>query len=123
MISDTAISLAKKLTITGAKSKSPSPKTVLDKLEAEYLSTEDETLSCGDSTITDSSSVTPNFTNQAKRRKQGFSPCRLIFSFLGSPFRRTNNSKEIRQPLLRCFSYEEILNATNNFNPGESSLH
>lgn len=117
------MSPAKKILIPESKSKNPSPRTVLDEIEAEYQSTEDETLSFGDSTITDSVSVTPNFTKKSKQRKQPFSPCRLIFSFLGSPFWRRNKSREIRQPLLRCFSYEEIMNATNNFNPGKSSQH
>ncbi|PON47520.1 Mitogen-activated protein kinase kinase kinase [Parasponia andersonii] len=117
MKSDPAISPAKKSLDSESKSEYTPPRTVLDELETEYQSTEDETLSCGDSTVTDLTSVTPNFIKKSKQRKRGFSPCRLIFSFLGSPFRRKNNSKEIRQPLLRCFSYEEIMNATNNFNP------
>ncbi|KAM6579551.1 hypothetical protein CsatA_003325 [Cannabis sativa] len=113
--SNKAISPAEK---SESKSKNSSPRTVLDEIEVEYQSTEDETLSCGDSSITYSTSVTPNFTKKSKQRKQSFSPCRLVFSFLGSPFRRRrNNMKEIKKPLLKCFSYEEIMKATNNFNP------
>ncbi|XP_030510980.2 probable receptor-like serine/threonine-protein kinase At5g57670 [Cannabis sativa] len=113
--SNKAISPAEK---SESKSKNSSPRTVLDEIEVEYQSTEDETLSCGDSSITYSTSVTPNFTKKSKQRKQSFSPCRLVFSFLGSPFRRRrNNTKEIKKPLLKCFSYEEIMKATNNFNP------
>ncbi|XP_062078588.1 probable receptor-like serine/threonine-protein kinase At5g57670 isoform X2 [Humulus lupulus] len=112
--SNTAISPAKK---SESKSKNSSPRTVLDEIEVEYQSTEDETLSCGDSSITDSTSVTPNFTKKSKQSKQSFSPCRLMFSFIGSSFRRRNSKKEIKKPLLKCFNYEEIMNATNNFNP------
>ncbi|KAF4348513.1 hypothetical protein G4B88_012085 [Cannabis sativa] len=113
--SNKAISPAEK---AESKSKNSSPRTVLDEIEVEYQSTEDETLSCGDSSITYSTSVSPNFTKKSKQRKQSFSPCRLVFSFLGSPFRRRrNNMKEIKKPLLKCFSYEEIMKATNNFNP------
>lgn len=123
--SESAISSAQNLNVseTKTKSKISSPRTVLDELEAASQSTEDDTLSSGDSTITDLPSVTPSFRAKSNTRKQGFSPCTVIFSLLGSPFRKRNSAKGMRQPLLRCFSYEEIVNATNNFNPGECVLH
>ncbi|XP_024025634.1 probable receptor-like serine/threonine-protein kinase At5g57670 [Morus notabilis] len=114
--SDRAISLKQKLNVSESKSKNSSPRTVLDELEAASHSTEDDTLSSGDSSITDLPSVTPSFRTKSNLRKQGFSPCTVIFSILGSPFRKRNSSKGMRQPLLKCFSYEEIMNATNNFN-------
>ena len=108
-------------TASESKSKNPSPRSILDELEAEYQGTEDDNSSCGDSSITDLTSATPNLTSKSNFRRQGFSPCTLIFSFLGSPFRKRNVNKQMKQPLLRCFSYDEIMNATNNFNPGENA--
>jgi hypothetical protein len=31
-------------------------------------------------------------------------------------------NKEKQQPLLKCFTFEEIANATNNFHPGKLPL-
>lgn len=118
---ETVISPAQSSIVSETKSKNPSPRTVLDELETEYQSTEDDTFSCGDSTITDVPPLGPKFRNQSNQRKQGFSPCKLIFSFLGSPFRKRNSSKDIRQPLLRCFNYEELMNATNGFHAGDNA--
>ncbi|KAF3452838.1 hypothetical protein FNV43_RR03271 [Rhamnella rubrinervis] len=114
---ETDISPAHSSIVSETKSKNPSPRTVLDELETEYQSTEDDTFSCGDSTITDVPPMDPKFRNQSNQGKQGLSPCKLIFSLLGSPFRKRNSSKDMRQPLLRCFSYLEIMNATNDFHP------
>lgn len=119
---ETDISPAISSIVSETKSKNPSPRTVLDELETEYQSTEVDTFSCGDSTITDVPPLDLKFRSQTNQRKQGLSPCKLIFSFLGSPFRKRNSSKEMRQPLLRCFSYEEIMNATNDFHPGENAV-
>lgn len=103
-----------------SKSENPSPRTVL----SEYQSVGDENSSCGDYSLsaTDSSSATPNLAiiKSNSRNRRRFSPYALIVSVLGSPFRRRSFDKQVKQPLLRCFSYEEIANATNNFHPGES---
>ncbi|KAH7545231.1 hypothetical protein FEM48_Zijuj01G0071700 [Ziziphus jujuba var. spinosa] len=113
-----AISPSQNSIASETKNTSPSPRTVLDELETEYQSTEDDsTLSCGDSTITDTPPLGPKLRDQTNQRKQALSPCKFIFSFLGSPFRKRNCGQEIKQPLLKCFSYEEIMNATNDFHP------
>ncbi|XP_061349887.1 probable receptor-like serine/threonine-protein kinase At5g57670 [Gastrolobium bilobum] len=99
------------------KAQSRSPTTVLDGIEGQSNSTEDDTFSTRVSSITDIPSLGPKNKSQSKLRKLR-SPFRLIVSFLGSPFRRrkfniSKNGK--RQPLLKCFSYEQISNATNDF--------
>lgn len=119
--SDPAISPSQNSIAAETNSTNPSPRTVLVELETEYQSTEDDTLSYGDSTAADLTPLGPKLGDQTSQRKQALSPCKLIFSFLGSPFRKRNYGKEIKQPLLRCFSYEEIMNATNEFHPGEKS--
>ncbi|KAL5548993.1 hypothetical protein UlMin_004224 [Ulmus minor] len=116
--SDTTISSEQKLIVKETtKSKNPSPRTVLDDPETEYQSTEDDTFSCGDSTLTDLPLAISKSMAKSSIRKQGMSPCTLIFSFLGWPFRKRSASKESRQPLLKCFTYQDIMNATNNFHP------
>lgn len=88
--------------------------------------TEDDSFTSGDcSTIGSPPPLVSPFKSQScdsKRHRQRMSPCKLISSFIGSPFRKRNCSfsekQSYDQPLLRCFSYEEILNATNNFHPG-----
>ncbi|XP_038890819.1 probable receptor-like serine/threonine-protein kinase At5g57670 isoform X2 [Benincasa hispida] len=83
--------------------------------------TEDDSSTSGDcSTIGSPPPLISPFKSQSGDRRQRLSPCKLISSFIGSPFRKRNCSfseKQSAQPLLRCFSYEEILNATNNFHP------
>ncbi|KAL5066086.1 hypothetical protein RYX36_027823 [Vicia faba] len=98
-----------------------SPRTVLDGLEGQSNSTEDDTFSTRASsmTYTPSSDSNSNTKRKSKLRKSQFS-FRFMISFLGSPFRiksSNNMSKnEIHhQPLLKCFSYENICNATNHF--------
>lgn len=98
-----------------------SPKTVLDSCEGESLSTEEDSSSIGESSTTGSPPLPLSSNGQSHYRKQ----IKRISSFLRSPFtvseRKRNEAfpiKEKQQPLLRCFSYEEIANATNNFNPG-----
>ncbi|KAJ8767494.1 hypothetical protein K2173_017538 [Erythroxylum novogranatense] len=99
------------------KSQSTSPRTVLDELEGESHSTEDDTSAFGSSSITESPPLTSKDTDHSKTRKQ-MSACRLISSIFASPLRRRNGSlsnKQNKEPLLKCFSYEEIANATNQF--------
>ncbi|KAJ0030076.1 hypothetical protein Pint_14217 [Pistacia integerrima] len=101
------------------RSKNPSPRTVFDQLEEESNSTEDDTFSFEDSSIISQSPLqTPKFKGRFNKGERTMSPYRLITSFLSSPLSRRNRSlsnKEKHQPLLKCFSYEEISNATNNF--------
>ncbi|CAK7344620.1 unnamed protein product [Dovyalis caffra] len=101
------------------KRQNSSPRTVLDELEAESHSTEDDTYSSGGSSITESPPLDTNFDGQSKTKKQ-MSPYKLISSIFASPMRKRNkilSNKEKQQPLLKCFTYEEIANATNNFHP------
>lgn len=103
------------------KKENHSPTTILDELRGESYSTEDDTSSTGDTSNTESPPLTSKFKTQSKARKQLLSPCKLIASFFGSPFRKRDGSlsnKEMKQPLIKCFSFEEISNATNNFHPG-----
>ncbi|KAK2646561.1 hypothetical protein Ddye_021756 [Dipteronia dyeriana] len=103
--------------------KNASPRTVLDELEGESNSTEDDTFSFEDSSITTQSQSPPpmppnKFKNQSNKSKKGMSPGRFITSLFTSPMRKghTNvTNKEKPQPLLKCFSYEEISKATRNF--------
>lgn len=49
------------------------------------------------------------------------SPYKFITTLFNSPMRKrktTSFKHEKQQPLLRCFSYEEISKATNYFHPG-----
>lgn len=95
----------------------PSPRTTIDDEEVggESQGTEDDSCSSGDTSITESPPLA------SKTRKQP-SPCRqLIASLFGSPMKRKGSSSHEgrQQPLLKCFSYEKISNATNNFHPGK----
>lgn len=104
------------------KSKNPSPRTVLDELEGESNTTEDDTFSFEDSSISQSPPLAPKFKSLSNPRKR-MSPGRIFTSFFSSPLRKRNGSlptKEKQQPLLKCFSYKEISNATNNFHPGNN---
>ncbi|KAK7847149.1 putative receptor-like serine/threonine-protein kinase [Quercus suber] len=95
-----------------------SPTTILDELRGESYSTEDDTSSSGDTSNTESPPLTSKFKIQSKTRKPQLSPYKLIASFFGSPLRKRNvslSNKEMKQPLIKCFSFEEISNATNNF--------
>lgn len=94
-----------------------SPRTVLldGLLEGQSNSTEDDTFSTRASSLT----YTPSSGPKIKRKSQ--LSFRFIISFLGSPFRiKTFNMSKIEkhQPLLNCFSYENISNATNDFHQG-----
>ncbi|KAK7265306.1 hypothetical protein RJT34_32924 [Clitoria ternatea] len=104
--------------ISGSKPQNRSPTTVLDALEGQSNSTEDDTFSTRVSSTTYTpSSLDSKTRHRSKIRKSQFR-FRFIVSFLASPFRRryfsiSRNQK--RQPLLKCFSYEQIFNATNHF--------
>ncbi|XP_028775425.1 probable receptor-like serine/threonine-protein kinase At5g57670 [Neltuma alba] len=117
--SDRGASPVLKAFITGSNSKTQtrSPRTVLDALEGQSNSTEDDTFSTRVSSITDTPSTGSKIKSQSNLRKPQ-SPFRFIASLLASPLRRKNSKKsqnEKKQPLLKCFSYEEISNATNGF--------
>ncbi|KAL0346006.1 UNVERIFIED_CONTAM: putative receptor-like serine/threonine-protein kinase [Sesamum radiatum] len=100
------------------KSKKPSPRTVLD--VCEDSSSSGETESC--STVT--SLMATELKGKQESRKP-ISPFKLISSFFRPPSfdwsaRKQNDAlfnkqKQQQQPLLRCFSYQEIARATNNF--------
>uniref|UniRef100_A0A2P2K515 Uncharacterized protein MANES_06G028500 n=1 Tax=Rhizophora mucronata TaxID=61149 RepID=A0A2P2K515_RHIMU len=99
------------------KSQNPSPRTVFDELEGESNRTEDDTFSLGDSSMASSPPLAPKFKDHENTKMQIYA-CKLASLFFGSPLKRRNDSipnKEKKQPLLKCFSYEEIANATDNF--------
>jgi hypothetical protein len=116
--SNRAASPVSKPTISETEKEKPSTRTTIDdEVGRESQSTEDDSCSSGDTSITES----PPLASKFKTRKQP-SPCRLIASFFGSPLMKRKGSlsdKGRQQPLLKCFSYEEISNATNNFRSGE----
>ncbi|GMY35439.1 probable receptor-like serine/threonine-protein kinase At5g57670 [Fagus crenata] len=117
--SDRAASPVQNPVFLDTKKENPSPRAVPDELGGESHSTEDDTCSSGDTSITESPPLASNFKSQSKTRKQ-FSPYRLIVSLFCSPLWKRNGSlsnKERLQPSFKCFSYEEIFNATNNFHP------
>ena len=100
-----------------------SPKTVLSSCEDKSLSTEEDTSSIGESSITES--PLSNLSKEQPNNKKQMSPFQRISSFLRTPFASSGRKrieafvdKEKPQPLLRCFSYEEIAKATNSFHPG-----
>ncbi|XP_057415860.1 probable receptor-like serine/threonine-protein kinase At5g57670 isoform X2 [Lotus japonicus] len=102
--------------ISELKTHNSSPRTVLDALEGQSNSTEYDTFSTrvSSTTYTPSSDLTKS---PSKLSTSQFS-FRLIISFLSSPFRKRNFSiskSEKHQPLLKCFSYEKISHATNDF--------
>ncbi|KAL3746120.1 hypothetical protein ACJRO7_015125 [Eucalyptus globulus] len=99
------------------KSKTFSPTTVLDVLEKDSWTTTDEyTSSFRDSIVAATPPQPQNIKARSNRRKCA-SLCKFLYSLFISPFRKRNTKTESRQPPLRCFSHEEILNATNNFHP------
>lgn len=112
--------------LSETKRERPSPKRVLDISEGDSNSTEEDSSSFGDSSITtESPPLAPGSKTESNFRNLK-SPFQRISSFLRSPFdssvRRKSNEvisgKEQQKPLLRCFSYEEIAIATNHFHPG-----
>ncbi|RDX58497.1 putative receptor-like serine/threonine-protein kinase, partial [Mucuna pruriens] len=103
--------------ISGTKAQNRSPRTVLDSLEGQSNSTEDDTFSTRVSSTTYTPSLDSKIKRRSKIRKSQLS-FRFIVSFLASPFRRKNfnmSKNEKPQPLLKCFSYEQISHATNDF--------
>ncbi|XP_057514279.1 probable receptor-like serine/threonine-protein kinase At5g57670 [Actinidia eriantha] len=99
----------------------PSPRRVLDLCEGESNSTEEDSSSFGDLSLTESPHLAPIPKSESNFRKPP-SQLKRISSLLLSPFdlntRKRNeitSNKDKQPPLLRCFSYEEISNATNNF--------
>ncbi|KAG5222254.1 receptor serine/threonine-protein kinase [Salix suchowensis] len=95
-----------------------SPRTVLHQLEAESHSTEDDTCSLGDLSTTESPPLATNINGHSKNQ---ISTCKLISSIFASPMRKGNriflNKEKKQSTLLKCFTYEEIASATNNFHP------
>ncbi|GMP36320.1 hypothetical protein CsSME_00008487 [Camellia sinensis var. sinensis] len=106
-----------------AKSEKASPRAVIDLSDGESNNTEEDSSSTGDSSMTESPPLSLGLKNELSFRKP-LSPFQRISSFLRSSFdfngknrNEVTSNKEKQQPLLRCFSYEEIANATNNFHP------
>ncbi|CAN1326433.1 Probable receptor-like serine/threonine-protein kinase At5g57670 [Linum perenne] len=98
-----------------------SPRTVLDELEEEGDTTEDEITSISDSTVTGTESPISKLIHHQSKSKRQMSPYKFISSFLTSPLRKRTYSfsgKPKQQALLKCFTYEEIARATNDFDPG-----
>ncbi|XP_057998607.1 probable receptor-like serine/threonine-protein kinase At5g57670 isoform X2 [Hevea brasiliensis] len=104
--------------VSKVTSQKSSPRSVIDELDGESHSTEDDTISFeGSSITTESPSLPSKFKSESKIRKQ-MSACKIISSIFTSPLRKRRGSfsnKEKQQPLLKCFTYGEIANATNNF--------
>ncbi|KAF8400385.1 hypothetical protein HHK36_013683 [Tetracentron sinense] len=109
---------------TESISEKPSPRTVLDGPEGGSQGIEEDSCSTlGDSSFTESPSLVPQFKGRSNIWKH-LSMFKLFFPFLRSPLNGTSKEineglfdKENWQPSWRCFSYEEISNATNNFHP------
>lgn len=120
------VSAVQKLVASKSKREKPAPiKAVVDGSEVESHSTEDS-FSFGDSSITESPDPASKLKGQSNFRSKQLSPIKFLSSFFLSSFdlngRKRNegvSDKEKHQPLLRCFSYEEISKATNNFHPGQ----
>lgn len=100
-----------------------SPKTVLSSCEDKSSSTEEDSSSTTESCITES--PLSHLSKEQPNNKKQMSPLQRISSFLRTPFALSGRKrieafvdKEKPQPLLRCFSYEEIAKATNSFHPG-----
>lgn len=101
-----------------------SPRDVLTGPEGRPHRIEDDCYSVGDSSVAESTHV---LKNQGRSNIwKHLSPIKHFIPLLRSSFdkraRRRNESfsdKENEQPSWRCFNYEEISNATNNFHPGK----
>ncbi|KAI3434316.1 Protein kinase domain-containing protein [Psidium guajava] len=106
-----------KFTDLEEKTKRFSPTTVLDDLEKDSWTTTDEYTSSFHDSVVAATVPRPQNTKARSNRRKCASPCKFIYSLLISPFRKGNTKTESHQPPLRCFSHEEILNATNNFHP------
>ncbi|MBA0726508.1 hypothetical protein Golax_002332 [Gossypium laxum] len=105
--------------VSKQKLQKPSPRTVLDALQGESNSTEDDSSSFWDSTMSGSPPQPPKFKGQSCIKKQ-MSPYKFVSMVFRSPLRKRNanlSNKQKGQPLMKCFSFEEISTATNNFHP------
>nr|XP_043630612.1 probable receptor-like serine/threonine-protein kinase At5g57670 [Erigeron canadensis] len=111
------------MNVKDEKSEQCSPRNVLD-LSGEYHSTEEDSSSFEGSTITESSS--PSLSVDLKSRssfRRHISSLKRISSFLLSPFEQDSSKQNLKlsikqpppPPLLKCFTYQELANATNNF--------
>ncbi|CAH1449355.1 unnamed protein product [Lactuca virosa] len=105
------------------KSVQRSPRNVLDLSEGDYHSTEEDSSSFEGSSITESPrpQLAPELKGQFSFRKH-ISSLKRISSFLRYPLendtKKPNGKLPIKEqppPLLKCFSYVELANATNNF--------
>ncbi|GJR19964.1 probable receptor-like serine/threonine-protein kinase [Tanacetum coccineum] len=105
------------------KNEQRSPRNVLDLSDGDYHSTEGDSSSFEGSTITESPPplMAQELKEQSSFRKH-MSSLKRISSFLRSPFEQETRKKDVKlpikeppPPLLKCFSYEELANATNNF--------
>ncbi|KAE8735463.1 putative receptor-like serine/threonine-protein kinase [Hibiscus syriacus] len=115
---DASVSPVQNPIVSKTKLQKQSPRTVLDALQGESNSTEDDSSSFWDSTMSGSPQP-PKFKGEPYTRKQ-MSPYKFISMVFKSPLRKRKanlSNKEKEQPLMRCFSFEEISNATNNFHP------
>lgn len=90
------------------KCKRPSPRTVLDICEEDLKSEES-------SNSGDSCSNVVSLVAKERRKPPGRSPFRLLSSFFGK-----KNDKEKQEAVVRCFTYQEIANATRNFDNGRN---
>lgn len=100
---------------------------MLDLSDGDYHSTEDDSSSFEGSTLTESPPprMAPELKEQSSFRKH-MSSLKRISSFLRSPFEQETRKRDVKlqikepppPPLLKCFSYEELANATNNFHQG-----
>ncbi|KAK6127027.1 hypothetical protein DH2020_039225 [Rehmannia glutinosa] len=100
------------------KCKKTSPKSVLDICEVDY----EDSSNSGETYSTLSSLMATEFKGKQEFRKKHKSPFKIISSFFGlsCDWRMTKQNdpffnKEKQLPLLKCFSYQEIASATNNF--------
>ncbi|OVA09436.1 Protein kinase domain [Macleaya cordata] len=101
----------------------PSPRSVLHGPDEGSNSIEEDDLSLGDSSITESPPLSQIHRGRSNIWKN-LTTFKQLFPFLRSSFNGTitegNKSfsqRESRHPSSKCFSYEEISNATNNFHP------
>ncbi|CAI0394056.1 unnamed protein product [Linum tenue] len=114
-----------------------SPRTVLEgesssPSSSSHSSNEDEVSSISGSTVTMGIAESPSkLIHSSKSIRQMMSPYKAISSFLTSSFRRRRSQSfsgkpklvlqhqdQHQQPLLKCFTYEDIARATSYFHPG-----
>lgn len=110
--------------VSKSRSERCSPRTVLEACERESQGTEEDVSSYEES-VTTKSPVDSEPRGSLSRKPM--SPFKRISSFLFSSFdlsaRKRNDTfynKEKNQPAFKCFNYQQIANATNNFHPGKN---